>query len=70
MHARNGGGTYNFGPVSKHSGFLALDLYSGPLKSNNIYKTDPPIKQKKKTPANYPTNLGHYTQLVKFFINK
>ena len=50
MHARNGGGTYNFGPVSKHSGFLALDLYSGPLKSNNIYKTDPPIKQKKKRP--------------------
>ena len=37
MHGRNVGGTYNFGPVSKHSGILALDLYSGPLKSNNIY---------------------------------
>lgn len=43
MHGRNVGGTYNFGPVSKHSRILALDLYSGPLKSNNIYiyKKDP-----------------------------
>ena len=63
MHGRNVGGTYNFGPVSKHSGILALDLYSGPLKSNNIYI--------KKTIANHTTNLGHYAQLVKnFVVNK